>query len=160
MRGIVGLALVLGLLAGVAKATAAAPAEPCSDVKLAQARSVLGPTATLSQKKVIRETICTAKVGGSVAATVRSQSAKDFDYFVAGLKDEKVYVKQLKPVSLGSRGYGYDLYAGSPPSFTQRVLLFQAGARMFSVEVPAKRLLTPAKQLTLARAVLKTAPRR
>jgi hypothetical protein len=160
MRGIVGVALVLGLLAGAAKAPAAAPKEPCSDVKLAQARAVLGTTATLAQKKVIRETICTAKVGGSVAATIRSQSAKDFDYVVAGLKDEKVYIKQLKQVSLGSRGFAYDLYAGSPPSFSQRVLLFQAGSRMFSVEVPAKRLLTPAKHLTLARDVLKTAPRR
>jgi hypothetical protein len=159
MRGIVGLALALGLLAGTTQATAA-PAEPCRDVKLAQARAVLGQTATLSQKKVIRETICTAKVGGSVAASIRSQSAKDFEYYVAGLKDEKVYVKQLKQVSLGSRGYGYDLYAGNPPSFTQRVLLFQAGARMFSVEVPAQRLLPAAKHLALARAVVKTAPRR
>jgi hypothetical protein len=160
MRGIVGLTLVVGLIAGAATATAAAPKEPCSDIKVAQARAVLGPTASLSQKKVIRETICTAKVGGSVAATIRSQSSKDFDYVVAGLKDEKVYVKGLKQVSLGGKGYAYDLYAGSPPAFTQRVLLFQAGQRMFSIEVPAKRLVTPAKQLTLARDVLKTAPKR
>ena len=160
MRGIVGLALLLALIAGTASATAAAPPEKCIDLKLAQAKTVLGPTVTLSQKKVIRETICTAKAGGAVVATIRSQTNKDFEYVVKGLTDEKVYVKGLKKVSLGSKGYGYDLYAGSPPAFTQRVLLFQAGSRMFSVEVPAKRLLTPAKHLTLARAVLKTAPRR
>jgi hypothetical protein len=49
------------------------------------------------------------KVGGSVAATVRSESGGDYDYVVTRLKSEKVYVKQLKPASIGSGGYSYDL---------------------------------------------------
>ena len=159
MRGIVGLALALALVAGAGRATAAAPKEPCKDLKLAQASAVLGPTVKLSEKKVIRERVCTAKVGGAVAATVRSQTATDYDYVVTGLKNEKVLVKGLRTVSLGSGGYGYDLYAGAPPTLSQRVLLFRAGARMFFVEVPARRPLTAAKHLTLARSVLKTAPR-
>ena len=158
MRGIAGLAVVL-VLVGLSAPAAAAPAEPCADLKLAQARAVLGPTAKLSQKQVVRKVVCTVKVGGAIAATVRSQSAMDFDYVVRGLKDEKVYVKQFKAVSLGSPGYSYDLYAGSPPSFTQRVLLFRSGTQMYSVEVPARRLLTAAKHLTLARHVLRNARR-
>ena len=158
MRGMVGLAVVLVLVAVSAPASAA-PAEPCTYLKLKQARAVLGQSATLSQKQVVRKVLCTAKVGGAVAATVRSQSGLDFDYVVRGLKDEKVYVKQFKAVSLGSGGYSYDLYAGSPPSFSQRVLLFRAGTQMYTVEVPARRLLTAAKHLTLARHVLSNARR-
>jgi hypothetical protein len=76
---------------------------------------------------------------------------------VRGLKDERVLVKQLKPVALGEKGYSYDRYAGSAPSFSQRVLVFRAGAWMYFVEVPARRLLTPAKHLALARLVARNA---
>jgi hypothetical protein len=152
----VGLAVVLVVVAGAARATAA-PAEPCTDLKLAQAQSVLGPSAKLSEKKVVRERVCTVKVGGSVAATVRSEFGGDYDYVVTGLKNEKAYVKQLKPASIGKGGYSYDLYAGAPPSFSQRVLLFRAKSRMFSVEVPARRLLTAQKHLALARLVVRNA---
>ena len=153
-----GLALVLGFVVGSSPATAA-PAEPCADVKVAQARSVLGPSAVLSQKQVVRERVCTAKVGGATAATVRSRSALDFDWVVRGLMDERVYVKQLKSVALGEKGYSYDRYAGSAPSLSLRVLVFRAGASMYFVEVPGRRLLTPAKHLTLARHVLRNARR-
>ncbi|NUT55050.1 MAG: hypothetical protein HOQ03_03585 [Thermoleophilia bacterium] len=156
MRGMAGLAVALVLTVGVAQATAAVPKkEPCASLKLAQARAVLGPTVKLTEKKVVRELMCTARVGGAVAATIRSQSANDYDYTVTGLKNEKVLVKQLKAISVGSaRGYSYDLWAGSPPSFSQRVIMFRSGRQMYSVDVPARRLLTAAKHLQLARGVL------
>ena len=45
-------------------------------------------------------------------------------------QDERVLVKQLKPVALGDKGYSYDRYAGSGPSLSQRVLVFRAGPSM------------------------------
>ena len=158
MRGIAVVALLLGLIVGSARA--ATPAvEPCQDLKLAQARAVLGSTASLAQKQVRRERVCSVKYGGSVGVTVRSEPAGDFDWVVAGLKAEPAYVKQLKTVSLGDKGYSYDRYAlvNGKPTFTLRVLFFRAGARMYAVEVGARRLLTPAKHLTLARHVVRNA---
>jgi hypothetical protein len=159
MRGIVGLVLVLGLIAGASKATAAAPAEPCADLKVAPARAVLGQAVKLSQKQAVRERVCTAKVGSAVAATVRSRSSLDYDWVVRGLKDEHVLVKQLKPVAVGQGGYSYDLYASGGQSLAMRAIVFRSGQLMYSVEVPARRPLTSAKQLALARAVLRTARR-
>jgi hypothetical protein len=147
--------LLVGLTVGSAGA-APAPAEPCKDLKQAQARTVLGQSAKLAEKQVVRQRVCTVKAGGSVALTVRSDSATDFDWVVAGLKENPAYVKQLKAVSLGDKGYSYDRYAlvGGKSTFTLRVLFFKAGARIYSVEVPARRLLTPAKHLTIARSVV------
>ncbi len=158
MRGIVAFALMLGFAVVSMGATSAA-VEPCTDLKLAQARAVLGQSAALSQKQVIRERICSVKYGGSAGATVRSESARDFDWTVAGLKDAPEYVKQLKTVSLGAKGYSYDRYAivNGKSRFSSRVLFFRAGARMYTVEVPASRLLPPAKHLTLARHVARNA---
>ena len=70
MRGIAAVAL-LGVLAGSAGAAAPA-AEPCKDLKQAQARAVLGQSAKLAEKQVVRQRVCTVKAGGSVALTVRS----------------------------------------------------------------------------------------
>ena len=122
-------------------------------------RAVLGASAALSQKQVLRERVCSVKYGGSIGVTVRSERATDFDWTVAGLKDETVYVKQLKAVSLGDAGYSYDRYAivNGKPTFTLRVLFFKAGARMFTVEVAARRVLPAAKHLTLARHVVRNA---
>ena len=158
MRGIAAVVALLGVLAGSAGAAgAAAPAaEPCKDLKQAQARAVLGQSAKLAEKQVVRQRVCTVKAGGSVALTVRSDSATDFDWVVAGLKENPANVKQLKPISVGDKGYSYDRYdvVNGKPTFMLRVLFFKAGARIYSLEVPARRLLTPAKHLTLARAVV------
>ena len=156
MRGIVVLALLLGVATGSAGATTAA-AEPCKDLKLAQARAVLGASAAAAEKDAFGKRTCTVKYGGSVGLTVRSQSASDFDYFVAGLEEEPAYVKKLKSVALGDKGYSYDRYANvsGPPRFAWRVLFFKVGARMYSVEVSARRLLPAAKHLALARHVAK-----
>ena len=91
--------------------------------------------------------------------TVRSEPSADFDWVVAGLKEEPVYVKQLKKVSLGNKGYSYDRYAivNGKPAFTLHVLFFSAGARMYQVEVAARRALPAAKHMTLARDVLSDA---
>ena len=157
MRGIAVVLLLLGVIAG--SAGAAAPAEPCRDLKLAQARAVLGSSAALSEKEVRRERVCSVKYGGSVGVTVRSERATDFDWVVAGLQEEPAYVKQLKTVSLGDKGYSYDRYAlvNGKPAFALRVLFFRAGARMYWVEVGARRLLPAAKHLTLARSVVRNA---
>ena len=159
MRGIVAFVLVLGFAMTSVGPASAAAVEPCKDLKLAQARAVLGQSAALSQKQVIRERVCSVKYGGSPGATVRSESATDFDYTVAGLKDAPEYVKKLKAVSLGAKGYSYDRYAivNGKSTFTSRVLFFRVGARMYTVEVPASRLLPAAKHLTLARHVASNA---
>ena len=156
MRGIAVVVALLGVLASSAGAAAPA-AEPCKDLKLAQARAVLGPSAAAAEKQVRRERVCTVKAGGTLAATVRSQPSGDFDWVVRGLQADPYYVKQLKTVSLGEKGYSYDRYAvvNGKPTFLQRVLFFRAGARMYSVEIPARRLLPAAKHMTLARDVLR-----
>jgi len=155
MRGIAVVVALLGVLVGSAGAAAPTP-EPCKDLKLAQARAVLGQSAKLAEKQVVRQRVCTVKAGGSVALTVRSDSAIDFDWVVAGLKENPADVKQLKPISVGDKGYSYDRYSvvNGKPAFTLRVLFFKAGARIYAVEVPARRLLTPAKHLTIARSVV------
>ena len=155
MRGIAAVVALLGVLAGSAGAAAPA-AEPCKDLKQAQARAVLGQSAKLAEKQVVRQRVCTVKAGGSVALTVRSDSATDFDWVVAGLKENPANVKQLKTISVGDKGYSYDRYdvVNGKPAFSLRVLFFKAGARIYSVEVPARRLLTPAKHLALARSVV------
>ena len=160
MRGIVVFALLLVLAVG-SSAAAAAPAESCRDLKLAQARSALGPTAKLAQKEAFGKRTCTAKVGAAVAATVRSESANDFDWVVAGLQEEPAYVKQLKQVAIGDKGYSYDRWAnvGGTPRFATRVLFFRLGPRMYSVEISARRLLPAAKHLALARHVATNARR-
>ncbi len=158
MRGMAAFVVVLGFAVG--SASAATPtAEPCTDLKVAQARAVLGATATLAEKASPRERVCSVKYGGSVGVTVRSERSTDFDWVVAGLKEEPVYVKKLKKLSLGDQGYSYDRYAvvNGKPTFTLRVLFFKAGARMYQVEVAARRPLTPAKHMTLARNVLRNA---
>ena len=131
----------------------------CTDLKVAQARAVLGATATLAEKANPRERVCSVKYGGSVGVTVRSERSTDFDWVVAGLKEEPAYVKQLKKVSLGDQGYSYDRYAvvNGKPTLTLRVLFFRAGARMYQVEVAARRSLPAAKHMTLARNVLRNA---
>ena len=90
---------------------------------------------------------------------MRSQSATDFDWVVTGLQEEPAYVKQLKSVALGDKGYSYDRYANvsGTPSFAWRVLFFRVGARMYSVEVPARRLLPAEKHLAVARHVVRNA---
>jgi len=160
MRGIVAFVLLVGFAVTSAGGATAAAVEPCRDLKLAQARAVLGQSAALAQKQVLRERVCSVKYGGSAGVTVRSESAKDFDWTVAGLKDAPEYVKQLKDVSLGAKGYSYDRYAivNGKSTFTSRVLFFRARARMYTVEVPARRLLPAAKHLTLARHVVRNAP--
>lgn len=158
MRGMAAMVMVLGL--GVGSASAATPAaESCKDLKVAQARAVLGASATLAEKESPRQRVCSVKYGGSVGVTVRSEPSADFTWVVAGLKEEPVYVKQLKKVSLGNEGYSYDRYTivNGKPALSQRVLFFRSGARMFQVEVAARRPLTPAKHLTLARSVLRNA---
>jgi len=87
---------------------------------------------------------------------VRSQPSGDFDWVVHGLEADPYYVKQLRTVALGDKGYSYDRYSvvNGKPAFTLRVLFFKAGARIYSVEVPARRLLTPAKHLAIARFVV------
>jgi hypothetical protein len=158
MRGIVAFALLLVVAAGPARATAA-PAEPCKDLKVAQAKAVLGASARLAEKVAFGERVCTVRYGGATGLTVRSESASDFDWVVAGLQEEPAYVKQLKPVALGDKGYSYDTYAnvGGTPRFAQRVLFFRVGARMFSVDVSARRLLPAAKHLAIARHVARNA---
>ena len=150
----IAVVLLLVSLTTASAGAAPTPAEPCKDLKQAQARAVLGQSAKLTEKQVVRERVCTVKAGGSVALTVRSDSATDFDWVVAGLKENPAYVKQVKPSSVGDKGYSYDRYAlvGGKPTFTLRVLFFKAGARIYSVEVPA-RDFTPAKHLTIARSV-------
>ena len=158
MRGIAIVVLLLGLAVGAARA--ATPAvEACKDLKVAQARAVLGASATLAEKATPRRRVCSVKYGGSVGVTVRSESSDEFGWMVAGLTEEPVYVKQLKKVSLGDQGYSYDRYAvvNGKPTFILRVLFFKAGPRMFQVEVAARRLLPAAKHTTLARSVLRNA---
>ncbi len=158
MRGIVAFALLLVVAAGSAGATSAA-VEPCKDLKVAQARGVLGSSARVAEKTAFGERVCTVRYGGSVGLTVRSESASDFDWVVAGLQEEPAYVKQLKSVAIGDKGYSYDKYAnlGGTTRFALRVLFFKVGARMYSVEVSARRLLPAAKHLALARHVAKNA---
>jgi hypothetical protein len=150
--------LLLGFAVGSAGA-ATPTAESCKDLKVAQARAVLGASATLAEKESPRQRVCSVKYGGSVGVTVRSEPSTDFAWVVAGLKEEPVYVKQLKKVSLGTEGYSYDRYTivNGKPTLAQRVLFFRSGARMYQVEVVARRPLTPAKHMTLARNVLRNA---
>ncbi len=157
MRRIVLFVVLLGVVTG--PANAAAPADACKDLKLAQARAALGASATTAEKVSFGKRTCTVKYGGSVGLTVRSEAATDFDWVVAGLQEEPAYVKQLKPVSIGDKGYSYDRYANlsGKPQFAWRVLFFRVGARMVSVEVPARRLLPAAKHLALARNVARNA---
>ena len=110
MRGIVAFALVLVVAAGSAGATSAA-AEPCKDLKVAQAKTVLGASARVAEKVAFGERVCTVRYGGAVGMTVRSEAAADFDWVVAGLQEEPAYVKQLKSVALGDKGYSFDKYA-------------------------------------------------
>ncbi len=158
MRGMAAFVVVLGFAVGSAGAATPTPGS-CTDLKVAQARAVLGATATLAEKESPRQRICSVKYGGSVGVTVRSEPSADFDWVVAGLKEEPVYVKQLKKVSLGNQGYSYDRYAivNGKPALTLHVLFFRAGARMFQVEVAARRSLPAAKHMTLARDVLRNA---
>ena len=88
---------------------------------------------------------------------MRSESAADFDWVVAGLEEEPAFVKHLKQVALGDKGYSFDKYAnlGGTPTFAMRVLFFRVGARMYTVEVSARRLLPAAKHLAIARHVAK-----
>lgn len=158
MRGIVAFALLLVFAAGPAGATPAA-AEPCKDLKVAQARAVLGASARTAEKAAFGERVCTVKYGGAAGLTVRSESAADFDWVVAGLQEEPAYVKQLKSVALGDKGYSFDKYANlsGKPTFVTRVLFFRVGPRMYSVDVSARRLLPAAKHMTLARHVARNA---
>lgn len=158
MRGTMVFALVLVVAAGSARASGAA-AEPCKDIRVAQAKAVLGATVRLAEKTAFGERVCTVRYGGAAGLTVRSESAADFDWVVAGLQEEPAYVKQLKSVALGDKGYSFDKYAnvGGTPRFSQRVLFFRVGARMFSVDVSARRLLPAAKHLAVARHVARNA---
>ena len=158
MRGIVAFAVLLVVAAGSAGATSAA-VEPCKDLKVAQAKTVLGPSARVAEKVAFGERVCTVRYGGAVGLTVRSESAADFDWVVAGLQEEPAFVKQLKAVALGDKGYSFDKYANlsGTPTFAMRVLFFRVGARMYSVEVGARRLLPAAKHLAIARHVARNA---
>ena len=125
-RGSRGAARRARRLGGAAGAAAPA-AEPCKDLKQAQARAVLGQSAKLAEKQVVRQRVCTVKAGGSVALTVRSDSATDFDWVVAGLKENPANVKQLKTISVGDKGYSYDRYdvVNGKPTFIAACALLQ-----------------------------------